>query len=414
MRNRPLEIVVGLVGFVLVGCAGLGPGAGPGAGAEDVLFLRTSEGITLVRDLPEGLAVNLPDAVPSTDWTAVVRAIPQGVQTRIVALDSQSGDQLWSRDVPGVLEVKVASRAGSLVALGAPEQDALGYPAGRSTTPLVIVANDGSAPRTIELTGNYEPEAFSLDGGSLFVIEYLPPMHPTRYRVRRLDLRSGEVVGVYTIDADLQEAMQGTARIQASSPGGTRLYTMYTLQSPGGPSRAFVHVLSLDELWAHCVDLPSSFVSAGEQSTAISVAPDSTHLYVAEASTGTIAEVDTAALAVTRTAQVPFGSGGGAAHAVSASDGMLYLAKGTSVVAVDTSTLTRVRSWELDGRITGLQAAGDGGELYVGLKDHVVILDTDTGEEVGEVDPGNLGTIDQLGQETVSLDEERTVIECAC
>jgi len=411
MQKVLFVVVAVTVGLVLAGWAR--PGAGSERGPEDVLFLRSAGGITLVRALPEGVAVGLPDAVPSMDWSAVVRAVPQGKETEIVALDSLSGAQLWSRHLAGRLEVKVASEHGRLVALGSP-REGTGYPGGRSSTTLVIVGADASEPRTIELDGNFEPEAFSTDGESLFVVEYLPPKDPTSYRVRRLDLRTEEVVGVYTVDAELQEAMQGTARVQAASPDGRRLYTLYTLEGADGMSRAFVHVLSLDELWAHCVDLPPSFETASGKAIAISVAPDGRRLYVADATTGTVAEVDTEALAVTRTAQAAFGSQGGAAHAVAAGDGMLYLGKGTGLLALDASTLEPVRSWDMEGRITGIQAASDGGRLYVGLKDQIVILDTATGERLGVLDPANLGTIDQLGQSTRSLDEERTEIECAC
>ena len=43
-------------------------------------------------------------------------------------------------------------------------------------------------PRRYMLAGNFEPEAFSLDGRALFVIEFSPPLAPYRYRVRSLDL----------------------------------------------------------------------------------------------------------------------------------------------------------------------------------------------------------------------------------
>jgi sugar lactone lactonase YvrE len=324
-----------------------------------------------------------------------------------------SGARLWSRDVEGRLEVKVASEHGGMVALGSP-QEGTGYPGGRASTTLVVLEEGTSEPRTIELSGNYEPEAFSTDGQSLFVVEYLPARNPTRYRVRRLDLRTEEVVGVYTVDAELQESMQGTARVQAASPDGRRLYTLYTLEGAEGARRAFVHVLSLDELWAHCIDLPATFGTADERAIAISVAPDGRRLYVADAATGTVAEADTESLAVTRTTQASFGSSGGVAHAVAGPDGMLYLGKGTGLLALDASTWAPGRSWDMEERITGIQAANDGRRLYVGLKDQIVVLDAATGERLGVLDPAGLGTIDQLGRSTRSLDEERTDFECAC
>ena len=411
MLKKPLVAVAAIVGFVLAGSTR--PGAGPEPTPEDVLFLRTSEGITLVRALPEGIAVSVPDAVPSIDWSVVVRAVPQDGETRVDAVDPVSGARLWSRDVEGRLEVKVASEHGGMVALGSP-REGTGYPGGRASTTLVVLEEGTSEPRTIELSGNYEPEAFSTDGQSLFVVEYLPARNPTRYRVRRLDLRTEEVVGVYTVDAELQESMQGTARVQAASPDGRRLYTLYTLEGAEGVRRTFVHVLSLDELWAHCIDLPATFGTVDGRAIAISVGPEGRRLYVADAATGTVAEADTESLAVTRTTQASFGSSGGVAHAVAGPDGTLYLGRGTGLLALDASTWTPGRSWDMEQRITGIQAAKDGSRLYVGLKDQIVVLDAATGERLGVLDPANVGTIDQLGQSTRSLDEERTDFECAC
>jgi YVTN family beta-propeller protein len=404
-------MVAALVGITFAGQSR--PGATPQTKPDDVLFLRSEDGITLIRELPEGVAVRIPRAVPSTDWSAVVRAVPQGTETRVVVLDPRTGDERWSRDVPGKLEVDVASGEGRLVALG--DRGALGgYAGGRSSTTLVIVGRDDPQPRTIELEGNYEPEAFSTDGDSLFVVEYLPPLRPTSYRVRRLDLGTGEVGGVYTVDAELQEAMQGTARVQTASPDGGRLYTLYSLQDADGTTHAFVHVLSLDEEWAHCVDLPPTFGNAAEGSIALAVAPDGKRLYVADAASGMVAEVDTTALSVTRSARVGLGPGNGPAHAVTGPDGSLYVGRGTGLVALDGSTLSPRRSWELEHRITGLQAGHDGTRLYVGQRDEIVILDPKTGSIVGVLDPEGLGVIDQLGQSTPPLEEERTEIECAC
>ncbi|MGH2657094.1 MAG: YncE family protein [Actinomycetota bacterium] len=380
---------------------------------EDVLFLRTSSGISLVRDLPEGVAVNVTNAVPAIDWSAVVRTVFHDEGSRVEAIDPESGALLWSRDVDRRLEVDIASAGAAMVALGDPDEGA-GYSFGRTSTTLVILEEGVTEPRTIELAGNYEPEAFSTDGQSLFVVEYLPPRNPTSYRVRRLDLQTEEVVGVYTVDQELQESMQGTARVQAASPDGRRLYTLYTHELAGGVRRTFVHVLSLDELWAHCIDLPAAFGTPDERAMAISVAPDGSRLYVADAATGMVAEADTESLTVTRTTETAFGSRGGRAHAVAGRDGTLYLGRGNGLLELDASTWTPGRSWELEERITGLQTSNDGGRLYVGLKDRIVIMDTTTGARLGVVDPVGLEAIDQLGTSTRSLDEERTANECAC
>jgi YVTN family beta-propeller protein len=413
MRKVPFCAVAAVALSVLAGCARLSPRSAPEGAPEDVLFVRTSRGVTLVRDLPEGQAIRLSGAVPSTDWSAVVRAVPNGTGTRVAALETSSGAELWSQDVEGTFEVKVASQNGRLVALGTP-REGTGYPDGRSSTTLVLLGEDGSAPRTIRLEGNFEPEAFSTDGGSLFVIEYRPPLDPTSYRVRRLDLGTGEVVGVYTPDAHLQQSMKGTARVQAASPDGRRLYTLYSHKAADGTRHAFIHVLSLDQLWAHCIDLPAGFGTAPEDAIALSLAPDGDRLYVADARADSVAEVDTRTLSVARSTHVDFGTSGAPAHAERGADGMLYLASGARLLAVDPATLVPGRSWDLEEEITGIQAAKDGSRLYVGLRDRIVILDTATGGRLGALSPEDMGKIGQLGQSTRLLDEERKVITCAC
>jgi YVTN family beta-propeller protein len=410
---RRIWAVAAVSVLVLAGCGRFSPRSAPESAPDDVLFVRTARGVTLVRGLPEGEAVRLSGAVPSTDWTAVVRAVPDGGSTRVVAMETSSGAELWSQVVEGTFEVKVASENGRLVALGTPREDG-GYPEGRSSTTLMILGADGSAPRTIQLDGNFEPEAFSTDGGSLFVIEYRPSLDPTSYRVRRLDLGTGEVVGVYTPDARLQRSMEGTARVQAASPDGRRLYTLYSQKAADGTRHAFIHVLSLDELWAHCIDLPASFGTAPEEAIAMSLGPDGSRLYVGDARADSVAEVDTRTLSVARSASIDFGTSGYPAHAERGADGMLYLASGVRLLAVDPGTLVPGRSWNLEEEITGIQSAKDGSRLYVGLRDQIVVLDTATGGRLGTLSPEDMGKIGQLGESTRLLDEERKVITCAC
>jgi outer membrane protein assembly factor BamB len=399
--------IVSTIGVVMLSACGASDPA------DDVLFVQTSRGLALVRPQADSVAVRLSDAVPSIDWSAVVRATPVGRETKVVALNASSGSRLWAQDVSGDLQVKVASPGAGLVALGKP-RDGDAYEAGRSSTTFVLTGPREQEPRRITLPGNFEPEAFSTDRGSLFVIQYLPAKAPSRYRVRRLDLRTEQVTGVYTVDAELQQSMQGTARVQAAGPDGRRLYTLYSHQGADGRLRAFIHVLSLDELWAHCIDLPSAFGSSAEQPIALSVAADGRRLYVANASTDTVAEVDTEALRVARTTHVAFGSRGDAAHAEGGSDGMLYLGSGTGLVSVDSGSLKMRRSWEMPSTITGIQLGPDGARLYVGMKDQIAVLDSETGATLPPLRLPPNGAIDQLGRSTQRLDDGRFGIKCAC
>ena len=140
----------------------------------------------------------------------------------------------------------------------------------------------GQKPRSYLVQGNVEPEAFSLSTRSLFVIEFMPPTAPDRYRVARIDLpaateRSKRRGRGY--EDELQEPMRGTARAQAIAPDGRRLYTLYTRDATATePAESFVHVLDLENERANCVDLPPEF--AVEPLGAVAVSPSGTRLYV--------------------------------------------------------------------------------------------------------------------------------------
>jgi hypothetical protein len=411
MRARTL--VSALVALVIGSCAPGEERPGPARAGEDLLFLRTPRGLALVQARPDAAAVHFSDAVPSLDWSSVVQAVREGKRTRIEAFDTATGEELWSRPVPGRLEVKAVAEDGRLAVLGDPRTGGV-YPAGRSTTRFVIVASDAEA-RTVTLKGNFEPEAFSTDGGSLFVIEYIPPQAPTAYRVRRLDLATGEVGGVYTVDEELQTAMRGTARIQTASPDGTRLYTLYSLQAADGDLHSFVHVLSLDEEWAHCVDLPEGFRTEKERAVAMSVSPDGRNLYVADVLTGDVAEIDTQALRVTRTGQLPLGPWGREpAHAAKAADGLLYVGSGTGLHSIDADSFAPGPSWDFERRIMGIQAGSDGRRLYVGLPDRIAVIDTASGRSLEALRPERIEEIDQLGTSTRTIERERRSVTCAC
>ena len=82
------------------------------------------------------------------------------------------------------------------------------------------------------------------------------------------------------------------------APDGSRLYTLYTSEE-GEKRYSFVHVLDLDEEWAHCVDLPLDLGDTPE-AMAIGISPNGWSVYVADGAAGKLAEVSTARLTVTR------------------------------------------------------------------------------------------------------------------
>jgi DNA-binding beta-propeller fold protein YncE len=154
------------------------------------------------------------------------------------------------------------------------------------------------------------------------------------------------------------------------APDYRTLYTLYTKQpdhvhardmvQAGGTGQphvhvqAFVHVLSLTEGWAYCLDLPLPFGAGPAAAHTLALSPDGERLYVADRSTGSLAVADTKTLELSRVApkQVPADVTARTAPGAAAQVGpgnTLYLAGGSELVAVDGAALTAERRWSVAG-----------------------------------------------------------------
>ena len=372
----------------------------------ETLYLQGSGGLAA---LQLGSSENAYEGrgTPSPNWSTVVRTDKVVGATEVTATDPNSGEEMWSTRVPDRVRAKIVSADGDMVALGPMRENIYAY--GRRSTRLMIVDRNVAEPSWIELDGNYEPEAFSTDGRSLFVIRYVPARNPTRYQVRQLDMATGDVSGVYTPHGELQQTMGGTARIQASSPDGKRLYTLYTV-GRGESQHAFVHVLDLEQKWAHCVDLPHGFGRRAERASTLTVSPDGEMLYVVNINTGELAAIDTTSFQVVAADDSGFTPG--TPHAATDGD-TLYVTSGDYVVAFDANDLVRKWGAAVPSRARGLQVAGDG--LYVGLSSEIVSLDAATGDTKEVIDPPGMKRVKQLGP-VVEFEEPppEGPIKCAC
>jgi DNA-binding beta-propeller fold protein YncE len=371
------------------------------------LFVRGGGSIQVFDAQGGGGSFEVGRGVPSPNWSTVVHTDTVVGGTRVVASDPTDGGVLWSATVGGSVEAKVVSADGSVAALS-PKRERL-YSYGRRSTELVIARADGVEPQRLTLDGNYEPEAFASSGDSLFVIRYVPALRPTRYQVRQLDLTTGEVGGVYTPHGELQQTMGGTARIQASSSDGKRLYTLYTV-GHDATQPAFVHVLDLEQKWAHCVDLPAGFGRRAEEAATLTVSPDGKTLYAANASSNALASIDTETFRVTSEGEGDLVRG--RSHAVADSAGTLYIAGDHYVTAYRGSDFTRKWRVSIPKRARGLQVAGD--RLYVGLPSQVASFDVATGAAEGTVDPPGLDKVRQLGPVLEFEEPQDAPIKCAC
>ena len=224
-------------------------------------------------------------------------------------------------------------------------------PAARADTTLLVTTD--RRQQRYDLDGVVEPDAFTRDGLGLFVLEWLPPEAPDRYRVRLLDLASGAVEPLLTrnkvpVPSGAEEEMQGDGRQAVLSPDRQILYTLYTHQPDHQHTRdlivgrrgnvhAFVHVLHLTQRWAYCLDLPQPFGEGPADGHAVAVSAEGRRLAVVDVTSGSLVYADTDALTVGRVVRVQ--PEAGAASLVLTPDGRrAFVGAATTVVVLDGGT----------------------------------------------------------------------------
>lgn len=362
--------------------------------ASDVVFFDSDHGITVADNHGE---VKSTDAtVASPDWSRLYAVRGD----KLITFDPKTNQELATTGLPRRLTARVASPAGTLVALTA---DGTNRPAGRERTTIVVADPSGARPaREFDLAGNFEPEAFSSDDDYLFVQEYLPANAPERYRVRRVELATGQVQPLLLRDKQLippgaEEEMRGEGRQAVLSPDRTRLYTLYLHQgdhqhtrdllpgrrgADGQAVHAFVHVLSLNEGWAYCLDLPGPFGLHPAGTHALAISPDGKRLYISEMTTKQIAIADTESLTVTKVAKIPDDqpAGDGTAMSTSPDGSALYLASSNVLRRLDSATVGLDGTWTMPAAVRGLAVSPDGRQVFLGQTGSIARVDTTTGQ----------------------------------
>lgn len=417
MRN--IVVAVCVVALLAAGCSTASTSRSGDPTSEvalpaETLLLGTEAGPLTVRAPSGSVVSSFPGALTGADGTFVYSASSDGRTTLVESHSAASGDLTSSVRIRGELDVRVVSGSGRAAALMEPLPDGRDpwAPIPRSTTTIVVADPTGGAePRRYVLEGNYEPEAFSSDDGRLFLIQHLPALAPTVYRVTRLDLRRGRVFPVFGPLKAPPERMPGTRLQQLLSPAGDQLYTLYSSARPGyAPHDApvgsdavvsFVHVLDLEEGWAHCVGLPEAMWDRPASSQAMAASPDGSYLFVIDAGLGLVAAMHTDSLQV-RTATIDLGVDGAierTAAQMSADGETLFVATAgdrSIVSAVDASWFGTVGRWELDDPVSSIGLSADGSRLYAALGNRVAVLDPDSGRQVGAVPLSSPTTIESV------------------
>ena len=319
---------------------------------RETLLLSTEAG-PLVVEVPSGsLLFERPGAVANLGGSWLLSATPSAGSTVLQTFDGADAEPASAVRLAGTLDVRVVAESGGAVALMDPLPEGWDpeVPLPRSRTPIVVADPTGvMEPRTYDLRGNFEPEAFSTDDRRLFLIQHLPAEAPTVYRVTVLNLRTGRVVPVFGPFKGPAERMPGIRLQQVLSPNADQLYTLYSSARPGyaphhapvpnGATVSFVHVLSLQEGWAHCVGLPEELWDRAASEQAMATSPNGRLLYIADPTLGLVTVMDTASLEI-RTYTIDLSASGvRRTSAVVSGDGSaLFVATDHRVEVMDATT----------------------------------------------------------------------------
>ncbi len=123
----------------------------------------------------------------------------------------------------------------------------------RRTMVVVVDGASGAERASFDLASDLEPEAFSVDGSLLVVLDH----RQIGYRVQLLDLATGTRLDTSDENKNPIGDMTGHRVQGVLSADRTLLATLY--QNPDDPAvPAFVHVLDLSG-FAYCVNLPAPF-----------------------------------------------------------------------------------------------------------------------------------------------------------
>ena len=255
----PRLILIGTVAALALGgaCSSGGKGAthlvqvADPTPAGPLLLAEFEAGVGAVSETASAPAWMEPGAVAALDASAVysIRA------DELVRLDPRSGaaQSSWPRP-PGGLSISAVAPGGRWVAL---TNRARGYGnQGRASTEVVVFdAKAGAEVHRMPLTGDVQPEAFSVDGRFVFALDY----RVDYYRVQTIDVANGMRYDTSDRDKTIPpEDMHGTSVHGVMSADGTLLATLY--RNPGNVAEpAFVHVLDLEHEYSYCADLPSPF-----------------------------------------------------------------------------------------------------------------------------------------------------------
>jgi len=240
-RVRRFSMVAGLV---LAGAGAFGPGA-------------AADGLPSGSGGPPAPNVG-PEGVTALGSPSRYVSLALGRQTMVARIDRRGGQVTASRLISGAFTIPAVAYDGTPSGLSADGSTlVLIHPRDRfpqrRTTLSVIDAQTLGRRDVINLHGDFSFDAISPDGATLYLVQYLSPIDPTRYAVRAYEMRTQRLLRAPIVDPhEAAEKMAGRPQTRVLSPDGRWAYTLYD----GSGKAPFVHALDTVGRAAVCIEMP--------------------------------------------------------------------------------------------------------------------------------------------------------------
>ena len=257
----------------------------PAGPVNGLLLAQFSNGVGAVAPGHDAPIWRDPAAVSAVDGSAVFSVRRQG-SDRLVRLERKTGAAVASWPLSRGLSISAVAPDGRWVALTDRPASYTDLSAGGFTEVVVFDPRAGKATRHLTLSGNLQPEAFSVDGKLMFALDY----RGDHYRVQTIKIATGRVTDTSDRDKTVSpEDMHGAVVRGVLNRDRTLLATLY--RNPGDEEEpAFVHILDLEYGYSYCADLPVPFGTGPEGSDVIELTSTNTVLVGANAA-GRVAEI---------------------------------------------------------------------------------------------------------------------------
>ena len=208
-----------------------------------------------------------PSGVLSSDGASRYLAVTLGGRTAVLAQRAKTGAVTNRVELAGRFGIPLVaydSTAGGVSADGRTLvliNPRSGFP--RRATTFAVFSTQRRSLRLrqiLRLPGDFSFDALSRDGRSLFLINYISPNDPTKYRVRVYDLARNRLDPKPIVDPrEAPDEMNGFALSRVMSSDGRWAYTLYQ----GTDGKPFIHALDTRDRKAVCIDLHDPALAGG-------------------------------------------------------------------------------------------------------------------------------------------------------